>query len=273
MAKKKAEPKVPVDAGAEPAPAPSPAFADRAAGKLTPSTVWVEDAVWALLVEAYRDRPGSAAFAAQHANVTRATALAAWERGMVKRGLPPRPPIQDVLRDEMEAARAARINEETKLLQQDELRRLDAKRDALEARKEEMQLAKVSRRNALMVGVAVHRLASLVDKVAGEIQSRVNKNLATIPTEELFRIVRHSVYVARVAGLVTEQTLRIERIVAGEPTEWVGLKTDGVAAGDVLRELDSLASAIRSQIEGTRAITLPSVAGVTPKKPGDGLPS
>lgn len=231
-----------------------------------PARVWVEDDVWDALLVAYRDRPGDATFAAAHAGIPRATAMIAWDRGMSRAGRPDRPAIVQVLRAEIEAARAARIVEERALLNQDEERKLQAKRDAVEARKEELQLAKVARRNSLMLGVAVNRLADASQVIAKELADRVKAGIQHTSLDELSRMLRLAAYIARQSGLVMEQTLRIERIVAGEPTEWVGLKTDGATRADVLAELDLTLSAMKSQMAGTAAIRLPSVEAIDPKK-------
>lgn len=191
------------------------------------------------LLAAFREEPGNVSRAARVAGCSRPTADKAWKHGF-RNKVWARVPLKDVLEEEQESARRARIAQEIEAQRQEDERRIQQRIDAMKARDEEAQGAKASRTNAIGLALVVNRMLVAAQKAAEEIQSRVNQNLATIALKELRGLVADTARAIRHAESVMLLALQIERLVQGEPLAVVGVRVDQMSPDQMLRQLEHI---------------------------------
>jgi hypothetical protein len=190
------------------------------------------------LLNAFREEPGNINAAAKKANTTWATADKAWRHGWANK--PWGRAISLVLKEEMEAARAARIQEEKRIAREELERMIQARLDAIEARKEEAQGAKVSRKNAILMAVVSNRLLSAADKIAVEIQNRVNAGVAAMPLADLRKLMEMATRAVSRSEQVMRMAVELERIIAGEPIAIVGVRSEKMTPEQMVESLRTM---------------------------------
>jgi hypothetical protein len=197
--------------------------------------------MWNDLVAAFRDQPGNVSNAARRAGVSRATAHKAWEKGW--RFKPwGKVPIEQVLKDEAEAARAARIAAEQEEARQEAERAIQARLDAIQARAEEATMVRHGRKGATNLAVISIKLTVLVDKLVNEMERRMDAGgLQTISPSEMRKWVMTMGTTMHHAHSVMRLALEIERIVAGEPISVIGVRVDHMKPEQMVEELSSMA--------------------------------
>ncbi len=130
---------------------------------------------WDALVLAFREKPGNVMAASKFAHVNRRTADKAWHHGWPK--VEWAKPIKDLLDQEREEVRAARLRAEIAGQFEEDERRLKARQDAIEARAQEAHGAKLSRSNALSIAVVTAKILQACRGVAEELQRRTDASL------------------------------------------------------------------------------------------------
>ena len=196
---------------------------------------------WRLLVEAYREMPGAHAQAAAKAGITHTKARRAYLQGWPR--IPfAKTPIQDILAEEQLAVRAARQRQEQRAAEQEADRLVQARLDAMAARAEEAQGAKVIRNVALNLGVITAKLLLNVDAMTEEINARLKQPgaMAGLSVKEMQHWMRLASWTARDAARVMSMALSIERVVAGEPIAILGVKVESMTPEQMVESLQGI---------------------------------
>lgn len=194
-----------------------------------------------LLVE-FRRHPGAITKVAQACGIAWRTAKRAWDRGWT----PQRPwakAIKLVLEDEAELIRAERIKKDLDAQRAEEDRRVAARMDAIQARKEEAEGAKASRRNAIGLAVVSNKLLTAALVMCDELTRRVNdpaemKAMTVAEMRSLFDMISRG---ASRSVLAFRYALEVERIIAGEPIATIGVRVDKMSPEQLVGELQGMA--------------------------------
>lgn len=195
---------------------------------------------WDAVLAAFREQPGNVKFAAEQAQITRQSALKAWETGWrVKGALFGQKPIKEILQDEYEQARAERSKRQQDADRIEAEQRLQAKVDAIETRRDEGIIAKHARRitinayeNLLVLN---NQCRALINEVSLRLKDPVK--LAALSLDDIRK------YIALVGWWLTrveqaaEATLRIERIIAGDPNKIISEPIEAVTSESMAHEL------------------------------------
>lgn len=203
------------------------------------------------LVAAFREQPGNISHAARTAGVNRQTARKAWGVGWRNKRFA-ETPIKVLFEQEKEAARAARRQQELELARLEAERAIQARQDAIDARKEEAIGSKASRKNALNLAVAASRMLDVANRCAEELQLRVKNGVAKMGTGELRKTIEAAGRLTHRAESVMRLALEIERIILGEPIATVGLRVDNMTPDQMVDEFMSIAREVaRAEALGT----------------------
>lgn len=166
-------------------------------------------------------------------------AQTAFEKGW--RGLVWATAIEQVLADEAEAARAARMKAAEEQARVEEEVRLAARRDAAIARKQEAQGAQISRSNALNVAVATAKLLNSMHILVAEVEARLKGGDAQSMTMVEMRKWLHLIPQAvKDAQTTMQMALQIERVVTGEPIAVLGVRVDQMSPTQMVQQLQNL---------------------------------
>lgn len=178
--------------------------------------------------------------AAKACNCSDNVAKAAYEKGW--RGLLWARPIFDVLKEEAEAVRAHRQKLQEEQLQAEEEQRIAARKDALDARKQEAAGAKVSRGNAIRLGINVTKLLVSMEKLVEEVGRRVadSDELEAIPLPELRKLLQLVPQAVKDAQSCMQMALQIERVVTGEPIAVLGVRLDTMTPEQMVTQLSNI---------------------------------
>lgn len=219
-------------------------------------------ALYQKLLVAYRDLPAQHKLVAREAGTDAVTAEQAWHRGLAGQE-----PLRDVIEAEAAAARAKRLREEAdlaKALQDDQLK---AKTDAIDARSKEAQGARLTRENAIVMGVAASRMLKSALAVTEEIQRRVAAGLTTMSLDDLRRLLHTAGAVTDRAQQVFRGALEIERLVQGEPIATIGLRVDKMEGKELEQEFLNIAKSLeRAAKLGGHTSTLTPLVETKPKR-------
>lgn len=194
------------------------------------------------LLVAYRERPGNHSNAARVAGCERRMARRAFESGWER--MPWAVPIKIVLDREQVTARAARHkdrSDEYELMA--EAQKL-AQQDAVDARTQEARLVKMSRGGALaLLSHCIRALKAtqpLLDQLETEVQS------GELKAGGIIKLLDRVAHMTSQAVMLSKETMRMERLHLGEPEQIVSMRLDTVSTGDLVSELRSIESVLRS---------------------------
>lgn len=186
--------------------------------------------VYDAMLAAFREAPGNIQVVAKKANVYWTTAERAWTQGWENKNFPP---IQGIVEEEQQEARARLEHEKAKrTFETREIKQELAKQDALDSRVQEARLVRGARENSIALTASTQRLLSgafkLSSKLAEYLQSTefpVRQGVQLICA--IGRLVRDSNDSAKLA-------LQLERLLVGAPTDILGV-TD-ISLADAERE-------------------------------------
>lgn len=177
------------------------------------------------LLNAYREEPGNATHAGRKCGCDRRAALFAWEKGWKHH--PWARPIKDVLMEEREEARAlARRKQEEMQLAAEATRDL-ARKEAVDARKQELDILRVARSDVLaalaIAAECVPAMRILAKVIAEFCRPGPQGQLPTIgPKDAMQLMTRHASLVQKAVG-AAEAVIQLSRLERGESTVNVGL--------------------------------------------------
>lgn len=202
------------------------------------------------LLIAYREAPGNAAFAAREAGCSRDVAKKAWEKGWPR--IEYAKPIREVLRSEINAAKAERL----KLRQAEDKRQEDARakahEDSIYTLREEAVASQAARRNALGISSNLSKLiaglAPLTDRLIASLKDdKMSEKTA-------MRLISDITFAVRQGNEAIRIALDIERRRLGEPTQILGLAhSEELTTDEAVAELMSLQrTLVRAQEPATR---------------------
>ena len=222
------------------------------------------------LVESFRLEPGNCGRASKFAGVTWHTAKQAWETGWPRKTWAPS--IKQSFADEVEAARATRMRLQEEAEERAETQRIQARQDAIEARAQEGRGAKVSRQNAINLGVVSARLIMVADHMAKEMEARVTGTdggvgIKAMSLAELRKWMLTTGQFTRMAQQTMLWALQIERLVLGEPLATVGVRVENMEPEQLLKELQG----INRTLMRAEKLGMPTLR-VMPN-PGDHMPT
>lgn len=221
----------------------------------------------AALLASFRENPGNISVASRAAKVDWATAKRAW-----KEGWPNKPfaavPIERVLLDELEAARAQRVRRELEAQAKEEDVRVKARADAIMARADEAHTATISRKNTMNLAIVTAKAVMNADMIVEEMSSRMMTNgkpdpakLAGLTAPEMRAMLGLASRMTRDSLRIFEMALRCERIVAGEPIAVLGVRIEEMSPERMVEELKGISRTME------RAQRLGLAAGVKPDEP------
>lgn len=195
------------------------------------------------LVNAFREIPGDIGNAAKIANCGRSTASKAWNTGWLQKNHK-RLPIKVMLKEEQEAARARRIEQERKAITDEAERSLLARLDAIQARGDEAGMSKVGRKNATNLAIVSSKLVVLVDKMVERAKHEVETNLAGMTMRDIRAWIQTTSLTMMRAQQTMLAALQIERIVTGEPIAILGVRVDQMTPEQMVEELSGIAKTL-----------------------------
>lgn len=209
----------------------------------------------------------------------------AWEYGWPDKDWAP--PIKGVLEREKAEARSAVYREQERARQAQEEIREEARKDAIEARKDEGNVVRAARKNALMMLVSLNQINNGILALAQELGNFLKSAPKMDPLKAVV-LMERGVRASRQAGELAHRAIVMERLVLGQPTEIVAL-TGGVdeafSIDDALDEIQKAQADaerfMRAQhptgelrvIEGGKGEEkrdLPPLPPLPPKKTGSG---
>lgn len=191
------------------------------------------------LEAAFRAEPGNITAAARTAGCTWETAKKAWTTGWTRRAWAPS--IRATLEREIEEAKAARWRREQEAAQAEMDRQVQARLDSIQARAEEAQGSKVSRKNALNLAVVSGKMIVLADAMVNELKRRVDSGLSAFKDDDLRRWMNSAAMLVHRAESVMRLALEIERVVVGEPVAVLGVKVEDMSPEHMVKELQGIA--------------------------------
>lgn len=207
-------------------------------------------AQWEALLAAYREKPADISGAANAAGVSVHLAKRAWSEGWPELY----PPIRDVIVEEGEAARALRARRDAEAVRAQRLAVVreekaaadEARRVAVEAAAQELQITQFVRADALLTLNTAARLmdglGNLVEEVRGDILAKSkSRGGPGIDPDTFVKITGRVAGVARAAAEVAEAALTLERVRTGKPVTVIGLSAAAPETKeDAMAELDEL---------------------------------
>ena len=218
---------------------------------------------WDTMLAAYRERPADVPHAAKVARVTLHIADRAWRTGWEDAY----PAISELVAAEQIEARLARDRAEADLARKQrasaaevEAERAAAlRRDAIKARTDEGQMITASRTAAMgALAVSANLLGSLY-KIAPRVQEAISAS--DLSVVDYVRLVQRLGGVTRQATDAAEASMRMERLMLGEPTHIVGIAGSGNMSRDEaleeLREAARLLEGFGVPVEGISALPAP----------------
>lgn len=168
------------------------------------------------LVEGFARHPGSAAAAARWAKCDPRTARRGWAVGWPHDGFKP---VSEAIADRQTAARAVlseRAGDEREAAR-DAAHDLTirARTDAAKERAQEGQIVRTAKHNALAVASTAAILAKRGFKLA---QDLTDEELGALTVMQRLKALRDIAEFNRAVALTSEQAIKLERLVLGEPT-------------------------------------------------------
>ena len=189
------------------------------------------------LLAYYRDNAEDHAEAARRCKCSRRVAQAAYEKGW--RGLSWAKSLKEVLETEQMQARASQLQREREAIELEEQARLDARKDALEARSAEAKGAKLSRANAIMFAATCSKALVGVQRLVAEFEGRTQNSAAVqgMSMKEIRYWITTVSGAVRDAQVMLKTALEIERIVTGEPLAVLSIRTEKMSPQEMYEEL------------------------------------
>jgi hypothetical protein len=215
-----------------------------------------------LMVESFREFPGSPSRVAEIVGVSVECARRGWRVGWPSRYMGP---IKDVIEGEILIARGkraaelietkklvARADDQNKLIKEleeheehlrlqavnEETERLKAKEDAIQSRKEEGKMVSMGRRNTIAVMAATTKLIAGAITKAKEMDEKIKKGKVKLTPAQTIAFVRSCAYVTKTASESAKISMEMERMLMGEPTEIIGLDMKNMSLDDAARTIE-----------------------------------
>lgn len=212
------------------------------------------------MIEGFRQAPGNASHAARVADCDRRTASRGWSRGWLTQVTWARP-IREVIKEEMESARAERYRLQEQEREQQNQERQKARADSVKTNAEEAQAAAIARANGIAVGGIIQGLLrSLIP-----LTKRLQETMATadLKPREVAKMLGDTAFIVRQGNSAILTAFELERVRLGQPTTVIGVQShlDDVTTDEAVEELIGIERTLR------RAISQSSphgVAHVTP---------
>lgn len=208
------------------------------------------------MVEGFRQAPGNASHAARIAGCDRRMAARGWNQGWLNQVTWARP-IREVIKGEMESARAERLRLQEQEREQQNQERQKARQDSVKAAAEEAQAAAIARANSIAVGGIIQGLLRGLIPLTRRIQD----NLATedLRPREIARMLGDAAFIVRHGNEAIKTAFELERIRLGEPTSVIGIQSqlDEVTTDEAVEELLGIERTLRRAVNqtGTAAVT------------------
>jgi len=203
----------------------------------------------------FRSHPAAFTDAAKHAGCTRGTASKAWGKGFPQffKGKP----LQLVLLEEQEAARAALLRDtQAKQLAQ-EKEREEARAQAVEARKQEGMMVRGARAvtsNALLMArECVDGAKSLSKKLRQLLEAESAKPIPDMKPEKMVTLLRETTLLVARLNNAAHITMQMERLHLGQPTDILGITAIGAIREDIsYEEVELRIKAAQQALEDAR---------------------
>ena len=216
-----------------------------------------------ILVKSFREVPGNRSRAGRAAGIHHSTATRAWLHGWTERGWPA---IKEVIAGDQVSARAQLLavqreteqeiaadgaRERARLQAQAReaagIEREQARIQAIETRKDEGQLARLARSNALANLAASSRLLVAIQELTKNLRDQLAKGKKVKPETAVLLIQRASV-AAKASTEHAKMAMQLERLYLGEPEALIGIIDHAITAEQAAAKIQ------RSQVAWQRAI-------------------
>lgn len=205
------------------------------------------------LIDGFRQAPGNASHAARIAGCDRRMAARGWEQGWLNQVTWARP-IREVIKGEMESARAERLRLQEQEREQQNQERQKARQDSVKAAAEEAQAAAIARANGIAVGGIIQGLLRGLIPLTRRIQD----NLATedLKPREIAKMLGDAAFIVRHGNEAIKTAFELERIRLGEPTSVIGVQShlDDVSAEEAVEELLGIERTLRRAVNQTGSV-------------------
>jgi hypothetical protein len=202
----------------------------------------ITDEVFDRLVQAFRESPGNIEHARRAAQCGRKLAERAWEKGWpnFRNGVS----VQDIFREEQQAARAKLLAEAAAKTAMAEKEREEARKQAIEARKQEGQLVTMARQSCLQAMVVVGTCITAGKTLAMSLKKHIDEEAKkpdtipdphdptkTIPNPYRLPMSQAIYMLGRIADITgrlnaaAHLAMQMERLHLGQPNEIIGITT------------------------------------------------
>lgn len=203
------------------------------------------------LVEGFRQAPGNASHAARLAGCDRRMAARGWNMGWLNQVTWARP-IREVIKGEMEAARAERFKLQEREREQQQNERQKARQDSIKAATEEAQAAAIARANGIAVGGIIQGLLRGLIPLTRSLQE--NLGAENLRPREIARMMGDAAFIVRHGNEAIKIAFELERIRLGEPTSVIGIQNNGmddVTTEEAVEELLGIERTLRRAVNQT----------------------
>lgn len=179
------------------------------------------------LIEAYRMAPDNHLHAHQWTGIARATCKKAWERGYP--AFYGGKSIKHLFEEEAKEARRRLLAEQALARSAAEQERIDARRQAIEARIEEGKMVGASRQSVLRMLQSTSGLAQVSNRMVQEAANLLAVEFARPPSERELGPTALVKLTERVAKLLKQtvdsahEVMVMERLYLGQPTDIIGI--------------------------------------------------
>lgn len=226
------------------------------------------------MLQAFREQPGNASYAARAASCERRMAARAWEKGW-----PAQPwarPIRDVLTQERIQAKARQFKEQEQAAKREQELREKAKQEAIDALAAEGQMLKLGRSSVTSALAAAGILWPAIRRVAEELRVGIEAGTAKLTDSQKMAFIKSYTWVVNIGASAASTLIEAERRHQGEPTEVVQhtLSTeDPQSLKEAMEELERVQEILRLAKENGLDLGLndpPGALSGTPESGPDG---
>lgn len=201
------------------------------------------------IVEGYRQAPGNATYAARYSGVDRRTAGKAWAKGWP--AFTWAIPIREVIRQEMESARAERIRlqEEERAHQQRERDR--ARQDAVKTQAEELQATAAARQSAIVFSGLTRSLMVAMVPLAQTLKQNLETRWQDLTPQQVTKVFSDAAYIVKASNESVKLALEVERLRNNEPTSILGVQghLEEVTTEEAVEELLAVERTLRRAVK------------------------
>lgn len=186
------------------------------------------------LVDAFREKPGNATFAASQSGCERRLAMRAWNIGWPSKAWGT--PIKQYLEQEKEMIRAERQKIIEQQSKQDQQQQEKSREDAVRAQAQEAVACQIGRVNAIQLASMVQAISAGLLTLARRMKEQLETD-KTMTAAQAMKFMQAGAYVARQSQESIRLCLQIERIRVGAPQDMFKEKSIDMSEEEMYSEM------------------------------------